>query len=343
MATNDQNMDTELLTSVLCKNGHLGDAIVQGVELTPFETVGIASAFYAARLTYSSDNHELPRQMVIKRPLVGDRGQGEANVYELILKGSNGLPLMNYFGVVDEHPDKPLSMLFEDLSDSHDQTPWPIIPSLDNCQQAVATIAHVHAHWWGKASTIDATPPVAVLHNPAHIAAFFSDFIGLVSGYLSPDRIASYENIFANLDTLVGNRLSSENATLLHADSHFWNFMYPKDPERDHCVIYDWPLWRTGLAGSDLAYMIALHLYPEHRSRFEPILLEHYCHVLQERGVAYELADIRLDYRIGVIIGLLMPIMEFSWKNPPMSWMPKLEKGFAAYDDLNCQELLEAV
>ncbi|MCZ6618190.1 MAG: hypothetical protein O7E57_08655 [Gammaproteobacteria bacterium] len=63
--------------------------------------------------------------------------------------------------------------------------------------------------------------------------------------------------------------------------------------------------------------------------------------VLQEKGVSYEFEDVQLDYRIGIIVGLLMPVVEFFWKIPPLDWMPKLEKRFAAYEDLNCQELLK--
>ena len=251
---------------------------------------------------------------------------------------------MGYFGVVDEDPDKPLSLLFEDLSDSHNQTPWPVIPSLANCQRAVTALAQIHANWWGETASIDAgTPPIAKHQDPAHLATFLSGFIDLVGEYLQVERIAWLERVFANIDGLLTDRLDTNNTTLLHTDSHFWNFLFPNDPERGHCVLFDWPLWSTGFAGSDLAYMIALHLYPEHRRRFEPVLLEHYFQELHERGIAYELADVRLDYRVGVIVGLMMPVMEFSWEIPPSDWMPKLEKAFAAFEDLNCQELLESV
>jgi hypothetical protein len=50
---------------------------------------------------------------------------------------------------------------------------------------------------------------------------------------------------------------------------------------------------------------------------------------------------VQLDYRIGVVAGLLMPVMEFSWNIPPHVWMPKLEKAFATYYDLSCRELVE--
>ncbi len=341
---NDRSMDTDLLTSVLRKNGHLGDATVLAADLTALKTNGIGSKFYAAKLQYSSDHHQLPTRMVIKRPLLADRGLGEAKVYERVLRHASGMPTMGYFGVVDEAPDKPLSLLFEDLSDSHEQSVWPIIPSLSDCERAVATLADIHAYWWGKAQSIDAgNPPVAPHQNTEHLAGCFSRFADFVGECLSPARIAQYEQVFSNLDALLANRLSAENTTLLHTDSHFWNFLYPKDKGQNRSVIFDWPLWRTGLSGCDLAYMIALHLYPEHRHRFESALLDHYWRVLRESGVSCSRADVTLDYRIGIIVGLLMPIMEFSWKIPPLDWIPKLEKGFSAYEDHNCQELLKAV
>lgn len=335
-------MNLELLTSVLQNNGYLGDATVVGIELTKFETNGISSEFYKAELHYSSDDHSLPERMVVKRPSIGDRGQGEADVYELVFRGAKGLPLMDYFGVVDEAADSPLSFLFEDLSESHQQTPWPIIPGLLDCEQAVVALASIHGHWWGRTESIEAPTPQVVSHQDAkHLATFLPEFVDFVSEYLSPARITHYETIFSNLDTLLAQRLTANNTTLLHTDSHFWNFLYPKEPQRNDCVIFDWPLWRTGLAGWDLAYMIALHLYPEHRHRFETTLLDSYWRGLQECNVSYDREDVQLDYRIGVIFGLLMPVMEFTWKIPPLDWMPKLEKAFSAFEDLNCQDLLK--
>ena len=39
-----------------------------------------------------------------------------------------------------EDPEKPLSLLVEDLSDSHDQITWPIISGLSDCEQSVAAL-----------------------------------------------------------------------------------------------------------------------------------------------------------------------------------------------------------
>ena len=149
--------------------------------------------------------------------------------------------------------------------------------------------------------------------------------------------------MFDRLDRATAARLADGSAPLLHTDSHFWKFLYPLDASADRCVMFDWPLWQTGLGGWDLGYMIAQHLYPEHRQRFEPHLLEHYAHALASHGVTRSLDDVTLDYRVGVAAGLLMPIMEFTWKIPPVDWLPKLEKCLSAFEAHHCDALLRRV
>jgi hypothetical protein len=336
-------VDLEKLTAVLSENGYLNDAVVEDIHLTSIETSGIASEFFRAKLRYSSDDHSLPNQMVVKRPTLTDRGQGEAKVYEQILRPETGLPIMDCYGIVDDDPSEGLNFLLEDLATSHRQPPWPIIPSLSDCQGAVTALARIHANWWGRTEIIpDITPPVVAHQDTDYLNGYFSKFVDFIGESLASRRIEVYERVFSCLDTILERRLTHGNSTLLHTDSHFWNFLYSNDGEPEKCVIFDWPLWRTGLGGSDLAYMIGLHLYPEHRLRFERAMLDRYWTVLNENGVHYDREDVQLDYRIGMIIGLLMPVMEFSWNIPPLDWMPKLEKAFAAFDELNCQELLEA-
>jgi hypothetical protein len=113
------------LTTVLRQNGYLGGAIVEAVTLTPMQTSGIGSDFFRAELRFSSSDHALPNRMVVKRPNLADRGRGEAEAYARILGPANVLPVPTCYGVVDDNPDEGLNLLFDDLSDSHHQTPWP--------------------------------------------------------------------------------------------------------------------------------------------------------------------------------------------------------------------------
>lgn len=334
-------MNIDKINAVLRNNGHLVNTEVVGARLESFESVGIASDMFRLHLKFSNKEHELCEKMIVKRPKLVDRGRGEVEVYELIFKHDSSIPTIPYYGFVDNDPDTGLNLLFEDLSATHHQTVWPIIPSFDECLGAVTALAKLHANWWGQTDLFsDITPSVAAHQDVEKLYNRFPRFVDLVGEYLSRERLVLYERILQNHVELLEKRETSERVTFLHTDSHFWNYLYPNSGNIDACVMFDWPLWRTGIAGSDLAYLIALHLYPEHRARFESSLLDQYLRVLNSAGVNYDRAELQIDYRVGVIIGFLMPIMEFSWNVPPDDWIPKLEKAFATFFDLDCGELL---
>ncbi len=333
-------MNVDQLSKVLKANGYLQRARVSDIALSPIKTNGIGSSFFRAEIKYSNSDHALPARLLIKRPLVSDRGQGEADVYQRILIPARCPAVVQCYGIVDEGPNEPLALLFEDLSSSHHQTDWPIIPRFDDCRQAVSTLAQVHALWWGKTTGFDAdAAPVLPHQNPKKLAGVLPSFIEALGDYLSPRKIQLIEGALASAERLMQQRASAEHATLLHNDAHFWNFLYPNG-RAGRCVVFDWPLWRAGFAGIDLAYMIALHLYPEHRRRFETQLLQEYTRSLNEHGVSISQEHMLEDYRAGLVFSLMTPILEFSWRNPPISWLPKLEKAFAAIADLECEELM---
>ena len=54
-----------------------------------------------------------------------------------------------------------------------------------------------------------------------------------------------------------------------------WNCFLPRDGG-DDVRLFDWDGWRIGVAASDLAYMMAMHWYPDRRRRLERPLLDRY-------------------------------------------------------------------
>lgn len=331
-------MNLRKLTETLRLNGYLGDAEVSGVELTPKTTIGLGSKFFDARLSYSSSDHDLPTQMVVKQSSIHDRGDSEAQLYKLA-KAQPELPLTPCYGIVDEGVNKPMSFLFADLTQSHYQTEWPLAPGYDDCVKAVRCLAQFHANWWNKADQLNVPDLSKQTQDFEMLGTRLGEFLDFTAETLSPQRQRLYERVVSDLGSILEKRLGKGRKTLIHSDAHFWNFLFPVDAT-DVCRLFDWPLWRTGLGGNDLAYMLALHLYPEHRSRFEAKLLEEYRLELQHHGVIESQQDLLHDYRIGVMNGLLMPVLEFVWNIPCFDWLPKLEKAWGAFDDLDCQNLL---
>jgi aminoglycoside phosphotransferase (APT) family kinase protein len=61
--------------------------------------------------------------------------------------------------------------------------------------------------------------------------------------------------------------------TIVHGDSQVWNCFLPRDGGSD-VRLFDWDTWRLGVAAEDLAYMMAVHWYPDRRRLMERPLLD---------------------------------------------------------------------
>ena len=58
---------------------------------------------------------------------------------------------------------------------------------------------------------------------------------------------------------------SHRHLTVTHGDAHIWNFLLPRAGVSDTVRIFDFDLWDINVPTHDLAYMVALHWYPERR------------------------------------------------------------------------------
>ena len=86
----------------------------------------------------------------------------------------------------------------------------------------------------------------------------------------------------------------------------------------------------------DLAYLMAVHWFPDRRARLEQPLLRRYHRRLEEHGVqGYSWDDCWLDYRYSVFRCLQIPLWQRSAGFPAASWWSHLERTLAAYDSLD--------
>ena len=131
-----------------------------------------------------------------------------------------------------------------------------------------------------------------------------------------------------------------DNVTLVHGDAHCWNVFLPRDGG-DDLRLFDWDAWRIGIAATDLAYMMAVHWYPDRRRNLEHALLDRYHATLLRHGVrGYDRQALAEDYRLAVLMQLATPIWQASYDIPPVIWWNNLERVMLAVDDLGCRDLL---
>jgi hypothetical protein len=237
-------------------------------------------------------------------------------------------------------------LLLEDLSDTHTMlTVWPLPPSIEVCERIVDTWAAFHAFWWlhpklgREVGTFPDDALVAWVANERRQRyARFAEHLG---DRLAPGSRALYDRVLDTLDQRNTPALFRQHCTLVNGDAHVWNVLYPRDAGADSVRLIDWSNWRVGRGVGDIAYMMAVHWYPERRARLEAPLLDRYHAGLCAGGVKdYGREQLQLDYRWAVIGSLLIPVWQQTLGIPPAVWWSHLHRLLAAVDDLDCRALL---
>jgi hypothetical protein len=335
------------LTEVLKRNGYLasGEVVVVNQKASGIGTT-LTSQFFDLTLEYSAGSAGARPVNLLMKVGKAERfslARKEAAFYELVRQADRSAALLTSFGTAVDEATRSAVILMQDLRETTFTTEWPIPPQLDACEGAVTALAGIHAMRWASPALADETferitDKFAGLDSePARLllAAFF-DALG---DGISPSRRATLEWLLEQYPRLLRQRAAQTNLqTLVHGDAHFWNVLLPTDVSQS-AVWIDWQSWGVAFGAYDLAYMIGLHWFPERRNRFETTLLKAYHCELEQHGIQYSYDELTYDYRLQVAGQLVVPFVQWSMKIPAYVWWHHLDRGFSAFDDLNCREL----
>jgi len=103
----------------------------------------------------------------------------------------------------------------------------------------------------------------------------FARFVDITGDRLSPERRRRCERMLAGRRVLARRLVTNKDLTLVHGDAHVGNMLYPREGSGDRVRFVDWEIWRTRPGAWDLAYLMAVHWFPERRRSFEDRLLQH--------------------------------------------------------------------
>jgi len=352
----------EWLTSILVKNGFLSKGEVSSIEQeieTTLSDIANASTFFSLKVNYSQESlGHLPSKILMKmmKPIFYDITQKEIDFYDDAMNTKVPLPLLTCYGT-EKSPDiKQGYLLLENLTQTHH--PIQAMLSLSQNQiedaikeaiaEAITVLAKVHAYWWNHSnfgeSTSETHSGEGVRNAIRALENLYPQFADFLGDDLSEKRRKVYDLVFEKLPVLLGSRLSStKRLTLLHGDAHLGNFLFPNHKNEGQCILLDWQNWEIGWGVKDLSYMITLNMSPEDRRTAERPILKFYLEELQKQQIDYIWEELETDYRICVIYNLLIPVMQYFVHVSSSIWRPNIERGFDAFEDLDCLELLRTV
>ena len=186
---------------------------------------------------------------------------------------------------------------------------------------------------WGDAEAVD-----QYLRRLRDKIAEFEERLG---ERLPQARKDLYRLLLDRAPRLIKRTMSRRAVTIVHGDAHVWNCFLPHDGGSD-VRLFDWSGWRLDVATDDLAYMMAVHWYPDRRSRMERPLLDAYHAALLAHGVGgYDRRALDDDYRLSALWQIVTPVFQAATNIPSVIWWNNFERIHLAVEDLGCRGLLE--
>lgn len=337
------------LTAALRKAGVLenGGRVARAQVVHSFPT--LLSQFHRLKLDYEGAS-DAPRHLYLKTELAGrpptgwDSGPREVAFYTTVAPATPVGLLPRCFEA-EVATDGAWHLLLEDLTDTHAiATQWPLPPTFAQSEAIVRCRARFQAAWWDHPRLgigVGTWPSDTEMDEwTAGLIKAYEAFADALGERLPPHRRELYERLFAHAPRLQQRYRNHRHQTIIQGDSHFWNCFLPKDAS-DTPRLFDWDGWRATIGAEDLAYMIAMHWYPDLRRRTEGRLLDVFHEELLAGGVTgYDRRSLQDDYRLTVLWQITRPIWLRAARIPPVIWWPHIERIHLAADDLDCRELL---
>jgi hypothetical protein len=343
-------IDPEYLTGVLRRSGEAGDARVRRVVVESSKPT-ILSRIDRLRLEYDEAANAGPGSMILKTGLPGGSGEAwnagrqEVAFYQQIAPATTPGLVPRCFDAEWDAETRAWHLLLEDLTDTHVlPTVWPLPPTLEQCQCIMTARARFHAEWWDD-------PRLGVSVGRRHDLEFTAGYVrgltgaverfaDLLGDRLPRERRELYEGFLSAAPGLFARFRAHRDITIIHGDAHVWNAFLPRDGG-DDVRLFDWDGWRLSTGAMDLAYMMAVHWYPDRRRRFERTLLDHYHAALPRHGVhGYDRAALDDDYRLAALVQIATPVWQAINGIPTGIWWNNFERVMLAVDDLGCRDLL---
>jgi hypothetical protein len=323
------------LTNALRRSGTLTEGHAAALEIASHEATVTASVV-RFNAVYSSDARgHLPTRFFLK---LSER-EPEGWFYRHLAPEMQIGGILPCYDVIDR--EQGVWLLFEDKSATHSGGPDGAPIPLETLQARVDLIADFQAHWW---------------EHPrlnGDIGDFADDVRGFIEGVtrrhlpqymdavadvLTPAWKTRLERVMVALPLpeWVERIRARRQITLVHGDTHEFNFLYPRQPGGTLYLV-DWAVWHLNTGPTDIAYLMPSELDQPTR---EGLLRRYHDRLLANGVTGYDWDVCWLDYRRAILEGMVWPVWCHYINLGPATWRSGIIGSMTQADALGCDELL---
>ena len=171
------------LTAALYDSGMLRQGAVVNVTIAKQIETEISNLWFLEVVYSAAASPELPNRLLLKWALkesvAPERGDPEVVFYRELALSLLSPPVVKCLATAPA-ASRDRWLIIEDLRSSHANPPWPNRPADKLLYDAVAALAHVHAHWW-EAPSLGST--VGSLHTETALRTMVGGFRAHLPGF----------------------------------------------------------------------------------------------------------------------------------------------------------------
>lgn len=272
-----------------------------------------------------SDDKEHYEKLFLKLPIIDKQENAfdkwsmhEIDFYKNLHK-NNELPIIKCHDAYIFDYKKHFLLMLDDISDEYNSASDINRNDMGNWLKAAESVAKFHSFFWNGANskelkslhgdTETMEEKITKYHNA------LTKFLPYASEYYDKEILDIYPSALE--DVILFGRKSiirmeqNNNISVIHGDSHIFNFMFPKDSMQKPLIV-DFQFWRMGIATVDIMNLtrVAFPFMNEPERHLE--VLKHYHTSLLNYGVTnYSFDECLYDYYLSEATAIFGPVFNY--------------------------------
>ncbi len=273
----------------------------------------------------SDDENEHNEKLFFKLPIIGNKENAfdkwsmhEIDFY-MNVNRTDELPIVKCHDAYIFNDKKHFLLLLDDISNDYCSANDINRNEMAIWLMAAESLAKFHSYYWNGANSNE----LKLLHGDnktmeekiKNYHNALDKFLPYASDYYDNEILGVYHSALE--DAIMFERKSNDrreqnnNISVIHGDSHIFNFMFPKVASQKPLIV-DFQFWRMGISALDVMNLtrVAFPFMNEPEKHLE--ILKHYHTLLLEYGVKnYNFEECLDDYRLSAATAVFGPVFNY--------------------------------